>query len=115
MNPLTPYPITPIGSFLGFVLALVPLASQFYAWNTAILMYSIWIASFNFQGFVNTIIWRDSDNIVASANVWCDIGESIGLISMKRLYLQCTNSHEVTDGRWHWSSGLYRRDMHSSL
>ncbi len=73
MNPLTPYPITPVGSFLGCVLALLPLISHIRKLSLAVWGYALWIAVDCFQTFVNTIIWHDNVNIVAP--VWCDIGE----------------------------------------
>jgi len=71
MNPLTPYPITPIGSFIGFVMALLPLISQIRKLSIAVWGYAIWIAAMNLQTFVNTIIWHDNVNVVVP--VWCDI------------------------------------------
>ncbi len=75
MNSLTPYPITPIGNFIGVVLVLLPLISQIRKLSLAIWGYAIWVALFCFQMFVNSIIWHDNVNIVAP--VWCDIGESV--------------------------------------
>lgn len=75
MNALTPYPITPIGNFIGVVLALLPLISQIRKLSLAVWGYGIWIAVFCFQMFVNTIIWHDNVNIVIP--VWCDIGEHL--------------------------------------
>lgn len=74
MNPLTPYPITPLGSFIGFVLAVIPLPLQFRTWNTAICVYGLWLAITNFQYFINFVIWHDNVDVVAP--VWCDIGAS---------------------------------------
>ncbi len=73
MYSLTPYPITPIGNFIGVVLALLPLISQIRKLNLAVWGYALWIAVMCFQNFVNSIIWHDNVNIVAP--VWCDIGE----------------------------------------
>ena len=72
MYPLTPYPLTPIGNFIGVVLALVPLFSQIRKLSLAVWGYSIWVTIYCLQNFVNTIIWHDNINIVAP--VWCDIG-----------------------------------------
>ena len=77
MFALTPYPITPIGNFLGVVLALLPLISQIRKLSLAVWGYALWIATYNFTIFVNSIIWRNDANIVASANVWCDISETL--------------------------------------
>ncbi|KLO14127.1 fungal pheromone STE3G-protein-coupled receptor [Schizopora paradoxa] len=73
MHPYTPYPLTPIGSFIGFVLSVIPLASHlsFSSWNTGIWMYAIWIGTMNITYFVDTIVWHDNVDIVIP--VWCDI------------------------------------------
>ncbi len=75
MSSLTPYPITPIGNFIGVVLALLPLISQIRKLSFAVWGYAIWIAVICFQNFVDTIIWHDNVNIVIP--VWCDIGENL--------------------------------------
>jgi len=75
MNELTPYPITPIGSFIGVVLALLPLISQIRKFSLAVWGYAIWIAIVNFQMFVNTIIWYKNVDIVVP--VWCDIATKL--------------------------------------
>lgn len=75
MYGLTPYPITPIASFLGVVLAFLPLVSQIRKLSPAVWGYAFWIAVVNFQTFVNSIIWHDNVNIVVP--IWCDIGESL--------------------------------------
>lgn len=73
MYDLTPYPITPIGNFLGVVLALLPLFSQIRKLSIAIWGYALWVAVGNFTTFVNTVIWHNNEKIVVP--VWCDIGE----------------------------------------
>ncbi|KLO07060.1 fungal pheromone STE3G-protein-coupled receptor [Schizopora paradoxa] len=75
MNGLTPYPITPIGNFIGVILALLPLVSQARKLSVALWGYSIWVALFCFQGFVNSIIWHNNVNVVVP--VWCDIVSKI--------------------------------------
>ncbi len=75
MYALTPYPITPIGNFIGVILALLPLISQIRKLSLAVWGYSLWIAVECFQTFVNTIIWHDNVNVVVP--VWCDIGENL--------------------------------------
>ncbi|KLO07064.1 STE3-domain-containing protein [Schizopora paradoxa] len=82
MNGLTPYPIIPIGNFIGVILALLPLVSQTRKLSVAVWAYAILIAIYCFQMFVNSIIWHNNVNIVVP--VWCDIvtkiqvGVSIG-------------------------------------
>ncbi|KLO14128.1 fungal pheromone STE3G-protein-coupled receptor [Schizopora paradoxa] len=77
MYPLTPYPLTPIGSFFGLVLSVIPLASHvgFQSWNTGIFVYAFWIGTMNFINFVNTIVWHD--NVNPYIQVWCDITTKI--------------------------------------
>ncbi|KLO06012.1 STE3-domain-containing protein [Schizopora paradoxa] len=85
MYDLTPYPITPIGNFLGFILALLPLFSQIRKLSIAIWGYALWVAVGDITTFVNTIIWHDNEVVVVP--VWCDIvtklqlGASIGIRS----------------------------------
>ncbi|KLO09460.1 fungal pheromone STE3G-protein-coupled receptor [Schizopora paradoxa] len=82
MRPFTPYPITPIGNFIGVLLALLPLFSQIRKLSLAVWGYAIWISLYCFQMFVNSIVWHDNVDIVAP--VWCDIaiklqiGASVG-------------------------------------
>ncbi|KLO18433.1 fungal pheromone STE3G-protein-coupled receptor [Schizopora paradoxa] len=76
MYPYTPYPLTPIGSFIGIILSLVPLLS-FQSWNTGTCMHAIWIALMNIVNLVNTIVWHNNANIIAPA--WCDIGAGVGV------------------------------------
>lgn len=90
MFSLTPYPITPIGSFIGFVLALLPLPLQLARRNHGVFMYGLWIAAFDFQMFVNSIIWHD--NTRPAALVWCDIGKFFNLYSW--------GLYTVADGRF---------------
>ncbi len=65
--------VTPIGNFIGVVLALLPLISQVRKLSLAVWGYAIWIAIYDFTMFVNTIVWNNSVIIVAP--VWCDIGK----------------------------------------
>ncbi len=84
MNGLTPYPITPIGNFVGVVLVLLPLISQIRKLSFAVWGYAIWVAVYCFQVFVNSIIWHDNVNIVAP--IWCDIGATRSLHRRSELY-----------------------------
>jgi len=70
MYPFTPYPLTPIGDFVGFVVSVLPLVSRlsFQPWNTGIWIYAFWIGIMNFTNFVNTIIWHNNVDIVVP--VW---------------------------------------------
>ncbi|KLO13321.1 STE3-domain-containing protein [Schizopora paradoxa] len=79
MYSLTPYPITPIGMFFGFLLALLPLAPRKETKNPAIWMYALWVAVTNLQLFVNTIIWHQSFDIIAP--VWCDISTRLQFVA----------------------------------
>ena len=89
MGALVPYPITPLGSFLGVLLALLPLPIRFKSWNSGICMLGIWIAVLNLHKFVDTIIWHD--NVNNSAPVWCDIGTLCRLDSFMSIMLNTGN------------------------
>jgi len=73
MYPFTPYPLTQIGSFIGLVLSVAPLASylSLHSWNTGIWMYAFWVGIMNLTNFVNTIVWHNNVDIIIP--VWCDI------------------------------------------
>jgi len=98
MNELTPYPITPIGNFVGVVLALLPLISRIRKLSLAVWGYSIWIALFNFTMFVDTIIWHDNVNIVVP--VWCDIVTKlqigVGVGTRACALVICIHLHKIT-------------------
>ena len=68
---LTPYPITPIGCFIGVVLALLPLTSHIRKLGLGVWGFALWTAGTNFILFVNTIVWHD--NVQNTAPIWCDI------------------------------------------
>jgi len=74
MSVLTPYPINPLGSFLGLVLCLLPLPPLLKKWNSGVWSYALWVAGLNLVSFVNYTIWYDNVKIVVP--VWCDIGGS---------------------------------------
>ncbi|KLO14136.1 fungal pheromone STE3G-protein-coupled receptor [Schizopora paradoxa] len=100
MFPLTPYPLTPIGNFIGFVLSVVPLASHLgsHSCRTGIWMYAFWVGSQNFTNFVDSIIWRNNVNIVAP--VWCDIvtklqlGTAVGVPGCTLVF--CRHLYNIT-------------------
>ncbi len=100
MNALTPYTITPIGNFVGVVLALLPLLSQIRKLSLAVWGYAMWIAVMNFQTFVDTIIWHDNVSVVAP--VWCDIGEKRRCCHSE-LYSPCDCSDKVAN----WCRGRH--------
>lgn len=82
--------------------------------NRAIWFYAIWIALYNFQMFVNTIIWHDNVDIVAQ--VWCDIGVIPFLTctySLANRFL-CT-SDEDPNQRCGGSEGMYYDHMYTPL
>jgi len=74
MNPLTPYPLTPLGCFAGVLMSLAPLPLQLQTWNTGVFSLGLWLAVLNLCRFVNTVVWHDNVNNVAP--IWCDISES---------------------------------------
>ncbi|KLO05873.1 STE3-domain-containing protein [Schizopora paradoxa] len=75
MHALTPYPITPIGSFMGVVLALLPLTSHIRKLGLGVWGFALWTASANLILFVNTILWHN--NVENTAPVWCDISTKL--------------------------------------
>ncbi|KLO06016.1 fungal pheromone STE3G-protein-coupled receptor [Schizopora paradoxa] len=75
MYKLTPYPITPIGSFIGIVLSLLPLFSGVRSLSLGVWGFAIWTAVGNFIVFVNTTLWHD--NVDDIAPVWCDIATKL--------------------------------------
>jgi len=101
MNGLTPYPITPIGNFIGVILALLPLISQIRKLTLAVWGSAIWIAVVCFQNFVNTIIWHNNINIVAP--VWCDIATKFqigaGVGTRACALIICLQLYKITRAR----------------
>ena len=77
MYTLTPYPLMPIGNFIGAVLALLPVISQIRKLSLAVWGYTLCIATYDFIIFVDSIIWHNNNNIVPSTNVRCDISEGL--------------------------------------
>ncbi|EPQ55600.1 STE3-like pheromone receptor, partial [Gloeophyllum trabeum ATCC 11539] len=90
------YPLFPVFSFLGFILALTPLSWHLQAWNAGTCLYMLWAGLGSLNMFVNAVVWDGRiDNI---APVWCDIstkffiGAGVGipaasLCIVRRLYL----------------------------
>ncbi|KZP13965.1 STE3-like pheromone receptor [Athelia psychrophila] len=69
------YPLFPILSFLGFVLALLPLPWHLQAWNAGTCCYMIWSSLACLLKFVNSVAWKD--NAINFAPVWCDISSKL--------------------------------------
>ena len=67
------YPLFPICSFLGFVLALAPMPWHLQAWNAGTCIYMLWTSLACLVEFVDSIVWYASLKDVAP--VWCDICE----------------------------------------
>ncbi|KLO09464.1 fungal pheromone STE3G-protein-coupled receptor [Schizopora paradoxa] len=115
MNGLTPYPITPIGSFIGTILALLPLLSQVRKLSVGVWGYAIWVAMFNFIMFVNTIIWHDNTNVVAT--VWCDIATKLQVGSMGGshacVFVICLHLYRIT--RYRASPDITKQQRHKKL
>ncbi|KAF8149601.1 GPCR fungal pheromone mating factor, partial [Mycena galopus ATCC 62051] len=65
------YPAFQILSFLGFVLALIPLPWHLQTWNAGPCLFMLWTALSCLNGFINSIVWANSIEDVAP--VWCDI------------------------------------------
>lgn len=76
MSGLDPtYPSIPVFSFLGFVVALIPLPWMLQSWNVGACAFSIWAALQCLDDFIRLVVWRDNFNNVAP--VYCDICQSI--------------------------------------
>ncbi|TDL26939.1 STE3-domain-containing protein [Rickenella mellea] len=65
------YPAFPIFSFIGFVLALVPISWHLQAWNGGTCLYMLWASVACLNYFINSIVWHG--NALNPAPVWCDI------------------------------------------
>ncbi|OJA20279.1 mating type pheromone receptor 2 [Rhizopogon vesiculosus] len=98
------YPLYPIFSFLGFVLALIPLPWHLQAWNSGTCYYMIWTAISCLNQFINSIVWHN--NAINWAPVWCDIsirimlGASVGIpaasLCINRRLYYIAKVHAVT-------------------
>lgn len=91
MSPRTPYPITPIGDFIGFILSVLPLVShsRMQSWNVGIWVCAFWVGTMNLSNFVKMIVWHNNVDIVIP--VWCDIGKvtfwrSVDLLHLADVY-----------------------------
>ncbi|KAH9943666.1 putative fungal pheromoneG-protein-coupled receptor [Amylocystis lapponica] len=58
-------------SFIGFVLASIPLYWHLEAWNVGCVMYIFWSGSQCLIQFINCIIWKN--NAINWSPIWCDI------------------------------------------
>ena len=65
------YPLFPIVSALGFVLALIPLPWHLEAWNSGTCYYMIWAALGCLNSFINSVVW--ANDAIDRAPIWCDI------------------------------------------
>ncbi|KAI0920344.1 hypothetical protein AcV5_010544 [Taiwanofungus camphoratus] len=65
------YPLFPTFAFLGFVVALVPMAWHLQAWNAGTCIYMIWASFASLIEFVDAVVWNGSTHNIAP--VWCDI------------------------------------------
>lgn len=62
-------------TFLGFILATIPLPWHLEAWNTGTCCFMAWAAIGNLNYFVNSIVWNKE--VSNFAPVWCDISAKI--------------------------------------
>jgi pheromone a factor receptor len=69
------YPLYPILTFLSFLLILIPLPWHVEAMNSGTVIYILWSALANLNGFVNAVVWRD-DALIRTP-IWCDICKRI--------------------------------------
>lgn len=65
------YPLFPVVSFLGFVVAFVPLSWHLQAWNAGTCIYMFWAGFASLIQFVDALVWHG--NAVNKIPVWCDI------------------------------------------
>lgn len=65
------YPLFPVLSFLGFVVALVPFPWHLQAWNSGTCAFMLWTSLACLVEFVNSLIW--AGNVDNNIPVWCDI------------------------------------------
>ncbi|KIL55876.1 hypothetical protein M378DRAFT_560049 [Amanita muscaria Koide BX008] len=65
------YPSFPIISFLGFILALIPLSWHLQAWNVGTCAFMIWTSLACLFEFINSLVW--AGNVLNPVPVWCDI------------------------------------------
>ena len=67
------YPLYPVFSFLGFIIALIPLPWHLQAWNSGTCLFMIWTSLGCLNLFINSILWHG--NVHNKAPIWCDICE----------------------------------------
>lgn len=70
------YPLFPIVSFIGFVLALVPLLWHLQAWNSGTCYFMLWTALSCLNKFVNSVVW--AGNVANTSPAICEICELQG-------------------------------------
>lgn len=65
------YPVFPIFSFVGFVVALIPLPWHLQAWNSGTCFYMMWASIACLNQFVNSVVW--ANDAINKAPLWCEI------------------------------------------
>ena len=93
------YPLFPIFSFLGFVLAIIPLPWHLQAWNSGTCIYMFWASFACLVQFVNSVVWHG--NINNPAPIWCDIC-MCAPYSLYRFLLTSLHSYQVHDRSSRW-------------
>ncbi|KIM89805.1 hypothetical protein PILCRDRAFT_812599 [Piloderma croceum F 1598] len=93
-------------SFIGFVLAFIPLPWHLEAWNTGTCLYMAWAGLSCLNGFINSVVFNKS--VLNVAPVWCDIstrmiiGMSVGIpaaaLCINRRLYQIASVRTVTSG-----------------
>lgn len=65
------YPLFPVLSFLGFVVAIIPFPWHLQAWNSGTCAFMIWTSLACLVEFINSILW--AGNVKNNLPIWCDI------------------------------------------
>lgn len=95
------YPLFPIISFIGFIIALIPLPWHLQAWNSGTCYYMMWASLACLNQFVNSVVW--AGNAVNWAPIWCDICWFFETINNQLLFadlVSCSNSHHSSRICW---------------
>jgi hypothetical protein len=90
-------------AFLGFLLVCVPLPWHWQARNAGTCLYMIWTGIGCLNVFINSIIW--ANDAVNYAPIWCDICESVSLISVESRSSTTLCSDPSHYRSRHWCSG----------
>jgi hypothetical protein len=98
------YPLFPVMSFLGFVLAFIPLPWHIQAWNSGTCAYMLWSGLACLNLFVNSLVWKG--NVRNVAPIWCDICTLTNFLPMSPLVMitDISGSFEAIHWCQHWNT-----------